>query len=146
MSQPGFAGKKRIVDINSNAGAFTSILATTTSRRVVIDESPVTSAGAVNTLQNSIQYQISNDGTTNGFTTIFQADNSAEGIIGATGLPIVIGNPMAGHEALGEIVGQVAQQIIGLPAAQQAAAQATTIIKLRSGTATATSVVVTEFN
>ena len=146
MSQPGFAGKKRIIDINANNGAFVSVPATTTSRRVVIDESPITSAGVANTLQNSIQYQISNDGTPNGFTTVFQADNSAEGIIGATGLPIVIGNPMAGHEALGEIVGQVAQQIVGLPAAQQAAAQATTIIKLRSGTATATSVVVTEFN
>jgi hypothetical protein len=141
MSQPGFAGQKRIIDVNANSGAFVKVLATTTSRRVVIDESPITSAGAANTLQNALQYQIPNDGTTNGFTTIFQTDNSAEGIIGATGLPIVLGNPMAGHEALGEIIGQVGQPIVG--AGTQAATQ---LINVRSGTSTATSIVVVEYN
>jgi len=137
----GFAGVKRIVDLNANTGAFIAILATTTSRRVIIDESQITAEGAANPPQGVIDYEIPNDGSTLGFTTVFRAVAGNGDIIGCGNLPIVIGNPMAGHEALGELVGQVGQPIIGV--GTQAA---TTIIKLRSGSATATSVVITEFN
>ena len=146
MSSPGFAGNKRIIDINGSGGAFVSILATSTVRRLVVDESQITSAGAANVPQGVIDYKLPNDGTANGFTTVFRATAADEGIIGAEGLPIVLGNPIGQHEMAGEVIGQLAQPIVGLPAAQQAAAAATTMIQVRSGTATGTSLVVTEYN
>ena len=146
MSAPGFAGNKRIIDIHGSGGAFVSILATSTVRRLVVDESQITSAGAANAPQGAIDYKLPNDGTANGFTTVFRATAADEGIIGAEGLPIVLGNPIGQHEMAGEVIGQLAQPIVGLPAAQQAAAAATTMIQVRSATATGTSVVVTEYN
>src|SRR5271157_1120169 len=140
----GFAGVRRIVDIPANTAPFLSILATTTSRRVVIDESQITSTGATNTPQGVIDYQLPNDGSANGFSTTFRITEGDEGIIGSASLPIVLGNPIAGHAEKGEIVGQVGQYIVGMPGGQPL--PATTLIKLRSGTATGTSVVVTEYN
>ena len=142
MTAPGFAGQKRIVDINGSGGAFVPILATTTSTRVVIDESQVTSAGVANVPQGVIDYQIPNDGTPNGFTTAFRATQGPEGVLGAATLPIVLGNPLDGGKR-GDIIGQVGQPIAG---AGGFVSTATVLIKLRSGSATATSVVVTEYN
>jgi hypothetical protein len=144
MSAPGFAGNKRIIDINGSGGAFISILATSTVRRLVVDESQITSAGAVNVPQGVIDYKLPNDGTANGFTTIFRAGAASEGIIGAEDLPIVLGSPIGQHEMAGEVIGQLGQPIVGIPSANIAAA--TTMIQVRSATATGTSVVVTEYN
>jgi len=146
MAVQGFAGNRRIIDINGSGGDFVSILATSTVRRLVVDESQVTSAGVANVPQGVIDYKLPNDGTANGFTTVFRSTEGDEGIIGSSSLPIVLGNPVAQHEFQGETIGQLAQPIVGLPAAQQAAASSTTMIQLRSGTATGTSVVVTEYN
>jgi len=143
MSAPGFAGNQRIVDINGDAGAFVSILALSTVSKLIIEESTLTSAGAANTLQGLLQYKIPNDGTTNGFTTEFQAVGgntiAAEGAvipakIVLEGIPARFGQR--------QIIGQVGQQIIGA----SALTAATTMIQLRSGTATGTSVIVTELN
>lgn len=143
MSQPGFAGNKRIVDINGDAGVFVSILAQSTVRRLVVEESTLTSAGGANTLQGILQYQIPNDDTTNGFTTIFQAVGGQTEAAEGTVVPpkIELGSPIAQIMFAGEIIGQVGQPFPGgTPVA------ATTMIKLRSGTATGTSVIVTEYN
>lgn len=142
MSQPGFGGVRRIVDINGDGGAWVSILATTTSRRVVIDESQITAEGVANVPQGIIQYQIPNDGTPNGFTTIFEATQGTQGIEGAATLPIELGNPVSSRGERGEIIGQVGQPIVGVPGGTSA----TVLIKLRSGTATPTSVLISEYN
>lgn len=135
MSQPGFAGNSRIVDINGDAGAFIPILAQSVVRRLRITESPLTSAGAANPLQGSLEYQIPNDDTPNGFTTIFETAIAVnEGL--------ELGSEIAQKGPWGEIIGQPGQPQIGVPNGTAA----TTMIKVRSGTATATSIVVTEFN
>lgn len=144
MTMPGFAGVKRIVDINGSAGAFVPILATTTCRRLVIDESQITSAGATNVPQGVIDYKLPNDDSANGFTVVFRATQGAEGVIGAATLPIVLGNPVGQFGMAGEIIGQLGQPIVGMPA--NTPTTATVMIQLRSGSATATSVTVVEYN
>lgn len=142
MSQPGFAGNKRIVDINGDAGLFISILAQSTVRRLVIEESALTSTGTTNALQGILQYKIPNDNTTLGFTAIFAAVGGQTEAAEGTVVPprIELGNIIGQREASGEVIGQLGQPFPGgTPAA------ATTMIMLRSGTATGTSVIVTEY-
>ena len=143
MSNPGFSGNQRIVDINADTGAFVSILAQSTVTKLIIEESPLTSTGSANTLQGSLQYKIPNDNTTNGFTTIFEAlgantDTTVADVqparIVLEGVPNRFGQP--------QIIGQVGQQVIGVTGLNAA----TTMIELRSGTGTGTSVVVRELN
>jgi hypothetical protein len=147
MSQPGYPGNQRIVDLNSDAGAFISILAVGTCRRLKIEESTITAEGAANTLQGLLQYKLPNDGTPNGFTTIFQAIGangvSDEGIIVPAGIEL----PDKGmaNEKYGAVIGQAAQPIVGLPGASNLTTQIP-MIELRSGTGTGTSVMVTEYN
>lgn len=143
MSQPGFAGNKRIVNINGDAGNFVPILAQSTVRRLVIEESTLTAAGATNALQGILQYLIPNDNTLAGFTTIFQAVGGQTEAAEGTVVPprIELGNIIGQREASGEVIGQLGQPFPGgTPAA------ATTMIMLRSGTATGTSVIITEYN
>ena len=148
MSQPGFAGNRYIVDINGSAGAFTPILARSPVTRLVIDESRVTSAGAANTPTGSIDYLIPNDGTTNGFTTVFRATSGESAttgtsdIVGSQSLPIVLGNPIRQHAEGGEIIGNGPNVVVGIIGGTPA----TTLIQLRATGATATSVMVTEYN
>jgi hypothetical protein len=134
MTVQGFAGNRRIVDIGPNTGAFTSILAQGVVRKLVIDESQITAEGVANVPQGVLQYEIPNDGSANGFTTIFEATQ------GAT-LPIVLGSTIADDNWMGEIIGQPGQQIIGQANLQPS----TTMIKIRSGSATGTSIIVTEY-
>lgn len=139
MSAPGYAGNQRIVDINSDAGAFISILAQSPVRRLKIQESPLTAAGAANTLQGSLEYQLPNDDTANGFTETFEA-------IGSTGdqwpVKIELGNPVGQIGPWGEVLGNGPGPLQGIVGGSVA----TTLIKIRSGTATATSIMVTECN
>jgi len=148
MSAPGYAGSQYVLDINGSGGAFVSVLAKSTVRRLIIKESTLTAAGGANTLQGLLQYRVPNDNTANGFTTIFTEaganDVTAQGNI--TEAEIVLGGDRTQHLEMGEIIGQLAQPIVGMPAAQQAAQAATTMIQLRSGTATGTSVMVIEYN
>lgn len=135
MSKPGFAGNSRIVDINGSGGAFIPILAQSVVRRLKITESPLTAAGAANVLQGSMEYQIPNDDTPNGFTTVFDAS-----IAVSEGLEL--GSEIVQKGPWGEIIGQPGQPQIGVPGGTPA----TTMILVRSGTATGTSIVVTELN
>ncbi len=145
---PGYAGNQYILDLNGDAGAFISVLAKSTVRRLIVTESPLTSTGGANTLQGLLEYKIPNDDTPQGFTTIFMQaganDLTSQGSVGLA--QIVLGGDRTQHEPMGEIIGQLAQPIVGMPAAQQAAAAATTMIQLRSGTATGTSVQIVEYN
>ena len=54
MSAPGYAGNQYILDINGSGGAFVSVLAKSTVRRLIIKESQITSAGAANVPQGAI--------------------------------------------------------------------------------------------
>jgi hypothetical protein len=148
MSAPGYAGSQYIVDINASTGAFINIVANSTVRRLFVAESPLTSTGAANTLVGLLQYKVPNDGTTNGFTTVFEAVGANTLTTQGNPLPaeIIIGSDRSQHMPMGEIIGQLAQPIVGLPAAQQAAAAATTMMQIRSGTANGTSVTVIEYN
>ncbi len=136
MTVQGFAGNSYILDINSDAGAFVSILAKSTVRRLEVTESSITAAGAANALQGVLDYEIPNDGSVNGFATIFRAQQGD--------MPIRLGSPIADRMYQGEIIGQLGQPIVG--ANPPGLTSATTMMKIRSGTATATSVKVTEYN
>jgi hypothetical protein len=148
MSAPGYAGSQYILNINGSGGAFVPIIAKSTVRRLIVRESTITSAGVANTLQGLLQYKVPNDNTANGFTTIFS--EAGANTIAAQGnvveAEITLGGDRTQHMEMGEIIGQLAQPIVGLPAAQQAAAAATTMMQIRSGTATGTSVTVIEYN
>ena len=148
MSAPGYAGSQYILDINGSGGAFVSIVAKSTVRRLIVRESTLTAAGVANTLQGLLQYKVPNDNTANGFTTIFSeaGANTLTTQGNVVEAEIVIGGDRTQHLEMGEIIGQLPQPIVGMPAAQQAAQAATTMIQLRSGTATGTSVTVTEYN
>ena len=136
MTVQGFAGNSYILDINSDAGAFVSILAKSTVRRLEVTESSITAAGAANALQGVLDYLIPNDGSANGFTTIFRSQQEA------IKLPDGADSPSRMYQ--GEIIGQLGQPIVG--ANPPGLTTATTMMKIRSGTAAATSVKVTEYN
>ena len=83
---PGYAGNQYILDLNGDAGAFISVLAKSTVRRLIVTESPLTSTGGANTLQGLLEYKIPNDNTPQGFTTIFMQaganDLTSQGSVG----------------------------------------------------------------
>lgn len=143
MSAPGFAGKSRIVDLNASTGAFIPLLATTVCRRLRVEESPLKADGSANTLIGLIQYQIPNDGTANGFTTIFEASGVVAANIGANPgvAAFELGNVVAQRDVYGEILGNGPDT----PGAGAPPIPATTLCNLRSGGA-ATSVRVVEYN
>jgi hypothetical protein len=143
VSAPGFSGNRYLLAINGSGGVFIPVLAKSTVRRLVIKESPITVTGTTQALQGVLDYTLPNDDTAAGFTTIFRAvggnTETTEGqVITAQ---IELGSPNT-NLSFGEIIGQVGQQIVGLPSVNPA----TTMIQLRSGTATATTVEVTEYN
>ncbi len=146
MSQPGYSGNQYILDINADSGAFVNIVAKSTVRKLVVEESSITAAGAANTLQGLLQYKIPNDNTPNGFTTIFQAvggnTEAAEGTVVVA--KFALGNLPGQIAAFGEIIGQLGQPIIGNN--PPGLTNATIMAQVRSGTGTGTSVMVTEYN
>ena len=137
MSRPGFAGNSYLLDINADSGAFVNVVAKSTVRRLVIEESQITAEGAPNTPQGVIDYQLPNDGTPDGFTTVFRATQ------GET-LPIELGSTVGQRMYQGEVIGQLGQPIVG--ANPPGLTNATVMIKLRSGSDTATTVQITEYN
>ena len=115
--------KTTLYNLNNNAGAFTSIPSTIPARRVEIreDESvPV----------QGLQYQKPEDGFTQAFVCGIPA--------GPDQPQIVLGNVVAHGNAYGQLLGLPAQNTGGV------SIPATTCIKVRSKTATATSIRVTE--
>ena len=142
MSAPGFAGNSYILDIPADSGAFLAVVAKSVVRQLLIQESQITAEGAANVPQGVIDYQIPNDGTLNGFTTVFRA---VQGAGAPQGLPIQLGSTIEQRGPYGEIIGQPPQPIVGLPGVNNLTTQIP-MIKLRSGTATGTSVVITELN
>lgn len=146
MTPQGYAGNQYLLDINGDAGNWISVLAKSTVRRLIVEESTITAEGAANTLQGLLQYQIPNDGTTNGFTTIFQAVGANTEATEGQVIParIELGSKIDQIAGAGETIGQLGQPIVG--ANPPGLTAATTMIKLRSGTGTGTTVMVTELN
>jgi len=143
MSQPGFSGNRYLLDINADSGAFVAVLAKSPLRRLVVRESTIKADGSANTLQGLIQYRIPNDDTDAGFTTVFQAaggnDTTAQGDVNAA--EITLGSPNTAFGPWGELLGNGPNVIVGI-----GETPATHLIDLRSGTATGTTVEITEFN
>jgi hypothetical protein len=135
----GFNGTQQIVDIPASTAAFIAILATGPCRKIRVWESPLTAGGNTNTLIGLLEYQIPNDGTAAGFTTIFEAiganDITTEGQI--TVAEINLGDDPGAIGSHGSMLGNGPNTLgQGLPATP-----ATTLLKIRSGGG-ATSVVV----
>lgn len=132
----GFNGTQQIIDLPASTAAFIAILATGPVRKLEVEESPLTSAGAANTLVGLIEYKIPNDGSAGGFTTVFEAiganDETSEGQIVPAAFEL---SDSAGfHGPLGSILGNGSSFLIGV-----GATPATTLCMIRSGGA-ATSV------
>jgi len=146
MSQPGFSGNQYLLAINGSAGAFVNVQAKSTVRRLVIEESPIKLDGSANALQGLLQYKLPNDNSNAGFTTIFEAvggnTEAAEGQVIVA--KIELGNKPGQIGAWGEVIGQLGQPIVG--SNPPGLTTATIMAQLRSGTATATVVLVTEYN
>ena len=136
MSQPGFAGNTYLLDINADSGAFKNIVARSSVRRLVIEESSITEAGAPNAIQGVLDYKLPNDGTAAGFTTVFRAQQEA------IKLPDGADTPSRMYQ--GEIIGQLGQPIVGNN--PPGLTNATVMVQIRSGTDTETTVKVTEYN
>jgi hypothetical protein len=121
----GFNGTQQILDIG--AGATINVLATGPVRRIRIDESNVKADGSANAKQG-IAYLIPNDGTASGFTTLFEPD---------LGESVVLGDIPGDHGPLGSCLGNGPGFIVGI-----GATPATILAKVKSATATGTSIVV----
>lgn len=117
---PAPGAKQRLVSINGSGGAFVIIRATTMCRRVEVIEDASANAG----VKQGLAYQVANDGTLNGFTNTFAADPVDEPVV-VRDFGAVIGN---GPDASGGFT---------IPATQ--------VINVRSLSATATVVRVTEY-
>lgn len=143
MSQPGFSGNRYLLDINANTGAFVQVLAKSPLRRLVVKESTIKEDGSANTLQGILQYRIPNDDTEAGFTTIFQEaganDTTSQGDVNAA--EITLGSPNTAFGPWGELLGNGPNVIVGI-----GPTPATHLMDLRSGTATGTTVEITEYN
>jgi hypothetical protein len=138
----GFSGNRYLLAINGSAGAFVTVLAKSPLRRLEIEESPITTAGSAQTLQGLLDYQLPNDDTTSGFTTIFRAVGANTETTEGQVIParIELGSPNT-NLTQGELLGNGPNTIAGI-----GATPATPLINLRSGTTTATTVVITEYN
>lgn len=104
--------------LNGNAGALVNIVSTIPARYVEVTED---ASGAV----QGLTYQTLNDN----FVGTYVAASGQE--------PVTLGNKVAIGNAAGNIVGWPAQTSIG--------SSATILFKMKSGTATATKVNVTEY-
>jgi hypothetical protein len=120
----------RLVTINGSAGAFTPILAATVSRRVEIVEDASANAGVA----QGLQYQI-DDGTATPFVQIYEVLPSATS---PSAEPIVLGEFIPQGGGYGRTIGTPADNSGGY------SIPATLLANVRSYSATATTVRVTE--
>lgn len=136
-----FNGTVKVVDIAGSAGS-TAILATGPLRYLKIIESALTAAGGANTLQG-FQYQLSTTDPTTGVVTLgpWIPVGTPSTEAGSDAYDTMqLGDPMALQGSSGSILGNAGGYIIGIGATNP-----TTLCKLRSSTATPTSVVVTQY-
>lgn len=116
-----------LYNINGSGGAFVSIPATMITRRAEIIEDASANAGVA----QGLAYQI-DDSQIPPYTTIYQLTAGEE--------PLILGEPIPQGKGFGSVIGKPAQNSGGFTEA------ATVLCKLRSLTATATIVRVTEFS
>jgi hypothetical protein len=116
-----------LYNINGSAGAFVSIPATQITRRVEIIEDGSANAGVA----QGLQYQF-DDGQTPPYTTVYAITGPEE--------PLILGDPVPQGKGYGPVIGKPAQNSGGYAEA------ATVLCKLKSLSATATVVRVTEFD
>jgi hypothetical protein len=123
----GFNGTRTVVDIHAT-GTLTAVLATGPVVYVEVEESQVTAAGAVNTPQG-FQFKLPNDD----FTQLLEV---------IPGEVMTFGDRHGSHAGpgSGSILGNGPSYIIGI-----GATAATTLFEAQSLTATATSIVVTQY-
>jgi hypothetical protein len=117
----------RLLSLNGSGGAFTAVSATTVTRRVEIIEDGSANSG----VGQGLSYQF-NDGSATPFTTIYTIEPQSE--------PIVLGSPIPQGAGFGLVIGTPADNSGGYALA------ATLLINLRSASATATVVRVTELD
>ncbi|MFL6427884.1 MAG: hypothetical protein ACJ71S_06540 [Acidobacteriaceae bacterium] len=116
-----------LYNINGSGGAFTAIRATKITRRVEIVEDGSANAGVA----QGLSYQF-DDGQTPPFTTIYQLPGAQE--------PLILGEPIPQAGGYGSVIGKGPQTSGGYSEV------ATLLCNLRSLSATATVVRVTEFD
>lgn len=132
MSVPGFNGKQRIIDVPGSGSAYLAVLASGPVRRLRFLESTKKANGTANTPQG-LTYQLPNDGSANGFTTVFDLP-----VNDVKELPDGISPSMRGEK--GEIIGNGPGVLIGV-----GVTAATTLFNVRSQTATGTSIILEEY-
>ena len=132
----GANGTQQILDIA--AGTTLPVLASGPLRFLRIIESAKTSTGAANA-PVGLNYTIPNDGTPNGFTTIFPV-NPPSGAVTDTPSKIELGDPMALHGPYGTPLGNGPGMIVGI-----GPTPATTLCRVASATGAATSILVEQF-
>jgi hypothetical protein len=117
----------RLIALNGNGGAYTPVYATQVTRRVEILEDGSANAGT----GQGITYQF-DDGSTTPFVTAYTIEPQTQ--------PLILGTAIAEHAGYGLVIGKPAESSGGynMPA--------TLLANLKSATATATVVRVTEFD
>lgn len=132
----GFNGIQYIQDIPAGAGVpITPILAKGPCRRLTVTESLLTSTGTANA-PVGLNYSIPNDGTTNGFTTVFPVNPPS---YGASDTPtrILLGDGVGDLGPFGSLLGNGPSVLIGI-----GATPAITLCKVAGAGGAATSVLV----
>lgn len=119
--------KTRLITLNGSGGAFVAVSATQVTRRVEIIEDYSANAG----VGQGLEYQF-DDGQSPNFTTIYEIAPQTE--------PIILGSPIPQQHGYGLVLGH------GPDASGGYTLAATLLINLRSASATATVVRVTEFD
>lgn len=130
MQTAAFNGTQQIIDIPGTGGAFLPLLATGPVRRVEITESQTTAAGANNPPQG-FAYEILNDNSPLG---------NAQPFVVSPYNTAVLGDPQVPGSRWGSTIGNGSSFLIGI-----GATPATTLCKLRSASATGTSVIVRQY-
>lgn len=119
--------RTRLINLNGSAGAFTPVFATQVTRRVEIIEDASSNAG----VGQGLIYQF-NDGSATPFTANYQIAPQTE--------PTILGAPVPQGEGYGLVIGTPPDRSGGY------SIPATLLINLKSGSASGTSVRVTEFD
>lgn len=119
--------RSRLVAINGSGGAFVPILATQITRRVEIIEDASANAGVA----QGLAYQF-DDSQTPPYTTVYELTAAEE--------PLILGEPIPQSNRYGTVIGKPAQNSGGY------SEPATVLCNLRSLSATATVVRITEFS
>ncbi|HEV2275621.1 MAG TPA: hypothetical protein VGR96_15725 [Acidobacteriaceae bacterium] len=117
----------RLINVNGSAGAFTAVYATQITRRVEIIEDFSANGG----VGQGLAYQF-DDGQTASFTQVYEIAPETQ--------PILLGTPIPQGSGSSLVLGH------GPDASGGYSIPATLLINLRSASATATTVRVTEFD